>query len=65
MADMLIGVAPPFLTEADAREDEPTTLPQDENSTGWSSVQKLIVFGVAVGAVVIYLRSRKQYSRMD
>ncbi|PHH81183.1 hypothetical protein CDD80_16 [Ophiocordyceps camponoti-rufipedis] len=51
--------------EADAGEDEPTTLPQDENSAGWSSAQKLIVFGVAVAAVVIYLRSRKQYSRMD
>ncbi|PFH61955.1 hypothetical protein XA68_15717 [Ophiocordyceps unilateralis] len=47
-------------------EDEPTKPPvQDENSTGWSSLQKLIVLGVFVGAVAIYLRSRNQYSRLD
>ncbi|RDA86524.1 hypothetical protein CP532_1910 [Ophiocordyceps camponoti-leonardi (nom. inval.)] len=40
-------------------EDEPATPPaQDEGSAGWSSLQKLIVLGVFVGAVAIYLRSR-------
>ncbi|RDA89930.1 hypothetical protein CP533_3293 [Ophiocordyceps camponoti-saundersi (nom. inval.)] len=40
-------------------EDEPETPPlKDEGSAGWSSLQKLIVLGVFVGAVAIYLRSR-------